>query len=530
MSVISNCGQTNFYPEETQMHKSEKLFIIFCLLIAICVNVYFSTIGFFDALMDHYAFRQTQTAISAYYFLKEGFTLNYIMPVLGEPWSIPLEFPTYQLIVAAFSYLTKIPLESAGRLVSMMFFYMALVYIYKIISIFFDKILSLIPIIFLLVSPQYIYWSRTFMIESTALFFCISHLYYLLKLKENFRVRDMVFCLLCGVIGGLTKITTYIVVMTPAGIYLLGRLISDMRSRKVNIQFWITLVSPVFISFVTAIFWTKYSDYIKNLNPLAQGFLTSNNLVEWNFGTFKQRMSLDNWVKIASWTIHGVGPPYVFILLPLWGFLISIKNRLVIGLLLSGFLSGPLIFFNLYYVHSYYHYGNLFFIIIAIGVVIIAIVDEQELPSIFKRNAIWCVMPLVTIAMLYSYYSSDYYQVQNSKLRISPQISCLRNNLKGTDILLIYDNDWSPELPYRYERKAIMNRGNLPLDHPQMISSLKLTGKENIVVIIKNDFNQVFAEQVQGVFGKRFLSVFPGVYIREDRFTDISKVCSGAET
>jgi len=177
-------------------------FIVFCLFIVICLNIYFSSVGFFNPLLEHYAFRQTQTAISAYYYLKEGFTLNYITPVLGAPWSIPFEFPTYQFIVAGFSYLTTIPLEAAGRLISIIFFYLALGYIYKILSLyFFDKILRLIPIIFLLVCPQYIFWSRTFMIESTALFFVVGHFYYLLKLKQEICFRAMVLCLLFGALG-----------------------------------------------------------------------------------------------------------------------------------------------------------------------------------------------------------------------------------------------------------------------------------------------------------------------------------------
>ena len=505
-------------------------FIFFCLFIVICLNIYFSSVGFFNPLVDHYAFRQTQTAISAYYYLREGFTLNYITPVLGAPWSIPFEFPTYQFIVAGFSYFTTIPLEAAGRLISILFFYIALAYIYKILLLyFFDKVLSLIPIIFLLVCPQYIYWSRTFMIESTALCFCVGHFYYLLKLKQEICFRTMVLCLLFGILGSLTKITTYIVVMVPAGLYTLGILISDIRSRNINIKFWLTLFSPVFISFIIAISWTIYADHLKNLNPLAREFITSSNLAGWNFGTLQQRLSLGNWDRIASWSVqYGTGSLYVLMLLPLWGVLTSTKDRLFIGLSLLGFLSGPLIFFNLYFIHYYYLYSNIFFIVIACGVVIIAVANNQELPTTLRRSAIWCAMPLVTIIMFYSYYTSDYYKAQKSNVSLHPVFSCLRDHLNEKDIILIYDNDWSPVLPYYLGRKAIMNRDNIPLDHPQMASSLNLTGKDKIVAIFKNDFNQAFANEVQSVFEVRFLPVFPGIYIREGRCADIIRACSGA--
>jgi hypothetical protein len=41
--------------------------------------------------------------------------LAYETPVWGYPWSIPMEFPIYQWIVALFG-LIGIPIETAGRL------------------------------------------------------------------------------------------------------------------------------------------------------------------------------------------------------------------------------------------------------------------------------------------------------------------------------------------------------------------------------------------------------------------------------
>jgi hypothetical protein len=36
-----------------------------------------------------FAFRQTQTALAAWWLIKEPHTFAYIMPVLGAPWSVP---------------------------------------------------------------------------------------------------------------------------------------------------------------------------------------------------------------------------------------------------------------------------------------------------------------------------------------------------------------------------------------------------------------------------------------------------------
>src|ERR1700722_19604767 len=68
-----------------------------------------------------YSFRQTQTALSAFWMLKNGFSFAYETPVAGPPWSIPFEFPIYQYIVALVSEIFGWSLDSAGRIVSFTF-------------------------------------------------------------------------------------------------------------------------------------------------------------------------------------------------------------------------------------------------------------------------------------------------------------------------------------------------------------------------------------------------------------------------
>src|ERR1700722_9222047 len=53
-----------------------------------------------DPLLGMHSFRQTQTAITSYWILRGSPWLAYHTPVFGAPWSIPFEFPMYQLLVA----------------------------------------------------------------------------------------------------------------------------------------------------------------------------------------------------------------------------------------------------------------------------------------------------------------------------------------------------------------------------------------------------------------------------------------------
>jgi hypothetical protein len=46
-------------------------------------------------LLGPHSFRQTQTAISAFYMAQDPWMfLDYITPVLGPPWKIPMELDT----------------------------------------------------------------------------------------------------------------------------------------------------------------------------------------------------------------------------------------------------------------------------------------------------------------------------------------------------------------------------------------------------------------------------------------------------
>ena len=78
-------------------------------------------------LLDMHSFRQTQTAISAYYMAKDPWMFfNYITPVLGKPWQIPMEAPIYQWIVARWHNMTAMGLDQSGKLVSIAFWLLCL--------------------------------------------------------------------------------------------------------------------------------------------------------------------------------------------------------------------------------------------------------------------------------------------------------------------------------------------------------------------------------------------------------------------
>ena len=87
-------------------------------LLMLGVAAWMLTRSWHASILDRYEFRQLQTALSIFWMQREGFHVDYLTPLFGPPWSIPLEFPTYQACVAGLSSLTGLPLEQTGRLVS----------------------------------------------------------------------------------------------------------------------------------------------------------------------------------------------------------------------------------------------------------------------------------------------------------------------------------------------------------------------------------------------------------------------------
>jgi hypothetical protein len=139
-------------------------------LLSILFLIAFAAKGWTSMLSTYHGFRQAQTAISVRYLLKGGSWLAYETPVLGPPWSIPFEFPLYQWIVALVVKSGLLPLEQAGRFVSESFFFSSLYPLFKILGLLnLSKRQRYYILALFCVSPLYIFWSRSFMIESTAL-------------------------------------------------------------------------------------------------------------------------------------------------------------------------------------------------------------------------------------------------------------------------------------------------------------------------------------------------------------------------
>lgn len=446
---------------------------VFLIIFIICFiySLWALSIGWNNTILDQHGFRQTQTAISTYYIIQGSPWLRYETPVLGYPWSIPFEFPLYQWLVAILVKFFHTPLEETGRFVSVFFFYLSLIPSYIILDYLnVSKSYRWVFLSLFLTSPLYLFWSRTFMIESTALFFSLAYLAAVGSYFQRKIFISLVLAILFGMLGALVKITTFVGFVLAAGFFTLSNWLKNSKN-PVDIFYNIILpaVSFVLLPYITASTWIHFTDSQKLLNPLAVG-LTSKALTKWNFGTLQQRFSIEllRTLKRILEDLFGNWKLAVIILVIF--LLFSLRQHQFKHLYLSAisiFFAIILTFTNLHIVHNYYQYANGIFLIAAIGF---------GLLDLLERRGLWKILGCGILALLLIFSIKAYRTLwtgitkmtNNPLLEISVTIQKYTN---PNDVLLIYGLDWSSELPYYSQRRALMGRDEA-LDNPEMRASV----------------------------------------------------------
>jgi hypothetical protein len=440
-----------------------KLLAILCVVYSLYIAAKYSN----QALLDLYSFRQTQTALTAFWLVKNGFSLAYETPVAGPPWSIPFEFPIYQYIVALASQITNYPLDATGRAVSFIFLVLCLIPVRAI-----TKQLRLNPSVFyvftalLFSSPLYLYWGRTFMIETSAVFFSIVAIKCFIDIVQNKKscMSSSLF-LIFITLGILQKATTGLPVLVILSFVYLSTNVKacflDSGDKGVLKSVFLTkkiMLALVFfgIPLAVGVVWTLYTDQIKTLNIFGVD-LTSSVLNKWNWGTLGQRLSsklfIDViWKRIFEQNLSGVLGVAILVM----ALFSNVKNQqkfIVVISTLMGLV--PLFLFtNLHIVHTYYQAANVIFLIFAIAVSLNHIAN-----NCFEKKIILIALTIVMVASNYFWFSKEYLSIvkkeftkENSQDFAVSDI--LKREIPEGKCFVAFGNDWSSSFAYLAERKS----------------------------------------------------------------------------
>ncbi|MBW7957508.1 MAG: hypothetical protein H3C68_06395 [Deltaproteobacteria bacterium] len=414
--------------------------------------------GFYGPVSEMHGFRQAQTAISASYILKGGPWLAYETPVLGPPWSIPFEFPLYQWAVALAAKAGLFPLVQSGRLVSILFFLSSLVPLYGILRLLkLGKDQALAVLSLYCVSPQYLFWSRTLMIESTVLALALYYIWFVMLYSEGRASSSGKWALLIlsaafGALAGMVKVTTFGAFWAAALMVLGIRILSDLRDGHAFLRNWRLLLFGAVVPVIAVYIWTSYADWNKALNPFGS-HLTSSALKAWNFGTLKQRLSVGTYGTFCVRDLTNIMGSYLLIVpAVLAGLFCGRERRKAVLMLLVLFALPFFIFTNLYFVHDYYSYANGIFLLAAIGVACAGLMESGGRLKLISGAVLFS---MIYVSSVY-HYAAKYWPVQGTGYSYSDMKADFGAYTRADDVIIAFGADWSSEAPFYLERRGLM--------------------------------------------------------------------------
>jgi len=412
-----------------------------------------ATVGWRSLSLPGVEFRQAQTALSAQFIQREhNFSLAYPTPVLGKPWSIPMEFPLYQWTTVWLSNATGMPLTQAGRTVSLVCFYLTLPALYLLLARFGLTPARRLVVLGLVVScPLYIHYARAFLMETMALMFGAWFLLGHVNALERRRAGWVALAALAGAGAGLVKVTTLMLFLLLALAWTLYRLGQTIRAKSAVEDFKMAAWSAatVVVPCGAAVWWVAYSDAIKLLNPLGS-YLTSAALHDYNWGV-GQRFALSVWRDHAAIIFREIITlPVLLGSLALW-VLFSRREWRLMTMCWGFFLSVQVAFPVLYALHAYYYVANAFLLLLAVGLALVGLL-ESKLP----RIAVWVVVGLAHAGQVGVYWRLHYPVVREWSAGGTTLTLALREVTEPESVLLIVGDDWSSIIPYHAQRRACM--------------------------------------------------------------------------
>ncbi|MFN6017983.1 MAG: hypothetical protein ACK49N_10435 [Verrucomicrobiota bacterium] len=458
-------------------------------------------------MLGPHSFRQTQTAISTYYMAEDASVFaDYITPVLGKPWRIPMELPIYQWLVARWHNLSGMALDSSGKLVSIMLWLACIVPTCMLLrSLRLGRAQITITLALALSSPLYIFWSNAFLIESTGLLLVLSMVACLVRGHEMKCWRYLIAALLLGVLAIMCKATTWAVAAGTSTLLLI------FRDGWPQWRAWFRRGEEgapggtpghtggailaaaslcLLLPFIAGKLWLSHGGSIKSANPFAHEIILSSSAhqAKWNYGTWEQKLDPATWLAIWRHITDQLLVPFPFIgpfLMPLIliaGAIAAPRRIALILIFLAGFASGPIVFTNLYFEHSYYWCANGIWLLMAVGVALSGIFE-------FKPEKIW---PQVTaLALAAAVAVSGFIQWFRNYLPILTSLPSheqlaeawvkpVQGIVPPERTLLVVGHDWNPNALYYAERKGIAypSSAGIQFPGPQLTESLAMLGPE----------------------------------------------------
>jgi hypothetical protein len=411
----------------------------------------------FHSLAEAYSFRQTQTAFTVREYAEHGINLlTTPLPVFGPDSSVPMEFPLFQGIASLFAS-AGMPADMASRTLGLISFQAAAVLLALLLLRWHGRTVAVVGVALFEFLPYGLLWGASSLIDfmSVAL-----SLLMVLGLERWFN-RGSVWWLVAGSVGAIAGFLVKVTTVPSWGFLVLVSAILVIR-RFGWAKSWRRLVVGLLVGpgvgFAAAIAWTLYADRVK-LGLELTSYLTSSNLRSWNFGTLLQRLDPETYRLILdriAQEIAGFGLIGLLVALAAVIFQRRVDDRITTLGWLAVAVSGPLVFVNLYYVHSYYLIAIYPAIVAAIaigGVWLLRLLPVQR----WQQRAVAAVAVLLLLVSTAGSPLGRDDVMQWATNAATPALSnFLLAETQPDDLIILTGCNWDPSFLFYAHRDGVM--------------------------------------------------------------------------
>jgi hypothetical protein len=427
-------------------------------------------VGWDHTLSDDHGWRQAQTAIVSDRLLGGGPFLAYETPFVGAPWSIPQEFPLYQWLVAKAVGAFGTRLVPTGRWIGEVFFYLGLVAAWPLLGELGVRPLHrLVFFSLMLLSPLYLFWSRGFLFESTAVAFGMAYLLFAVRHLRTRRGLDAVLGCLMGVLASLVKAPSVpgfallVLVLFARDAWACLRQGGGLAWRLQAVRLFAFGLVPLFVCWI----WTRHADQVRSLNVLGASLV----LQAWRFAPWSARFNGSLWRVLFDRTLpdvlgHAWIAPVVVLALPL-----APRRKAAAAICALAFVAVILAFPILHGQHNYYAYANGLFLVAAVSWWIVALLESGQGLHRLLGHAVFLTCG---IAMATGYYWGFHGLQRVDSTALATLGQTVRSLTRPEDVIVGFGLDWDPQLPFYAERRALMWPSVVPydLDTPMLRGAL----------------------------------------------------------
>jgi 4-amino-4-deoxy-L-arabinose transferase-like glycosyltransferase len=380
--------------------RDERIILTITVLLGLAVRLY----GINLPLVDSHQVRQAQTAMVARNLYEDKMNiLRTRLDFFGNvPGHVIMEFPLMHAITALLYYFFGVH-EIIGRLVSVAFSVGAICLMYGLARQFLSAPGFFAALLLYTFSPMNIFFSRTFMPESSMMFFVVGSVYFLLKWLDKHSLFLYLTAIVFAAFTCLVKPTS-IPIFAPI---CMAWFLKYRKKLFLCFKFWVYML----LTMSPAVFWAVYAYYFNTHNPCDTIGFGSN----WIY-MITARGFINHWFSIKFYTFVG-GSIILLILTPL-GFMVTLVGILTAGFanrraILYAWLAAIIVYFYIFSgassSHIYYHLPLLPPAAIFFGLGIEWLMNNKSIREAFKQKlSIWVTLTLIILVL--AGYGIGYYK------------------------------------------------------------------------------------------------------------------------